>query len=80
MDEMKSVAGDALEIQRRNLLSEAQVHNFKRHQSQHQEHLQEYQRDVQCHVSEVQTEVQSQQVASREEVGIMRRDFESVST
>ena len=61
---MNSVASDALEIQRRNLLSVANS-ELQRHQQQNQEHLQEYQQDVQRHLSEVQNEVQSQQVARR---------------
>ena len=67
---MNGVASDSLEIQRRNLLSVANA-ELQRRQQQNQEHLQEYQQDVQRHLSEVQNEVQSQQVARREEVGIL---------
>ena len=64
---MKSVAGDALENQRRSLLTEATA-ELQRHQRQSQEHLQEYQRGVRRPLSEVQYEVQDQQVANGEEV------------
>ena len=42
LDELNSVACDALETLRRNLLSEA-ISEQQRHQQQHREHLQEYQ-------------------------------------
>ena len=67
LDEMSSVAGDALENQIRSLLSEGNA-ELPRHVGQRRGHLQEYQQDVQ-HVTEVQTEVRSHQVASGKEVG-----------
>ena len=57
LNEMNCVAGAALEMQRRYLLSEA-ISELQRHQRQNQEHLQEYQQDVQRHWSEVQNEAQ----------------------
>ena len=56
LDGMNGVAGDALEIQGRSLLSEANS-ELQRHQRQNQEHPQEYQQDVQRHFSGVQNEV-----------------------
>ena len=64
-NEVNSVAGDALENQRRSLLSEATT-ELQRHPGQSHKHLQEYQQGVRRHLSEVQPEVKVQQVASRE--------------
>ena len=50
VNEMKSVASDALENRRRSLLSEATAPIFR----QSHQHLQEYQQSVQRQVSEVQ--------------------------
>ena len=71
LNEMNSVAGDALENLRRSLLSEATAEL----QRQSREHLQEYQQGVRRHMSEGQQEVQVQQGASREEVENLRREF-----
>ena len=59
LDEMNSIAGDALENRRRNLLSEASA-ELERHRKQSQEHLQEYQQGVPRHLSQVQHEAQGQ--------------------
>ena len=74
LNEMTSVPSDALENQRRSLLNEATA-ELQRHQRQSHEHLQEYQQGVRRHVSEVRQEVQVQQVASREDVEILRREL-----
>ena len=71
---MKSVAGDALENQRRSLLNDATA-ELQRHQRQSSEHLQEYQQGVWRHLSAVQHQDQVQQVASREQVEISRREL-----
>ena len=71
---MKSVAGDALENQRRSLLNDATA-ELQRHQRQSSEHLQEYQQGVRRHLSEVQHQDQVQQVASGEQVEILRREL-----
>ena len=74
-DEMNSVAGDALEIQKRiDLLSGANS-ELRRHHRQNQEHLWGYPQDVQPHLSVVRHEIQRQHVASREEVGILRHEL-----
>ena len=78
LDEMGSVAGDALEIHRRNLLSEANA-EFQRHQRQSQGHLQEYQHDVQRHLTDIQNNALSQQVASGEAVEHFETRIESLS-
>ena len=52
-NEMNSVAGDAVENQRRSLLTEATT-QLKRHQRQNHDHLQEYQQGVRRHLSDVQ--------------------------
>ena len=69
LNEMHSDASNALENQRRSLLSDA-TPELQRHQKQSHEHLQEYQR----HLSEVQQEVQVQQIASAEEVEHLRHE------
>ena len=57
LNEMNSVAGDALENQRRSLLSEATA-ELQRHQRQSHKHPRNYQQGVRRHLSEVQQEVQ----------------------
>ena len=52
LDEMNSVEGDALEFEKRNLLSEADA-ELQRHQRQSQGNLQEHQQDAQRRLSEV---------------------------
>ena len=71
-NEMKSVAGDALGNQKRNLFDEATAED-QRHQWQIREHLQGYQQGVRRNLSEVRPEVQVQQDASGEEVENLRR-------
>ena len=76
LDEMNSVAGDALEWKsREEACSVEQIQNFRRHERQNHEHLQEYQQDVERHLAEVQNEVQSHQIASREESKNMRHEL-----
>ena len=60
--------------QRRNLISEANAER-QIHQRQGHGHLQEKQDDDQRHLSEDQKEVQSQQVASREEIEKLRHEL-----
>ena len=60
--------------QRRSLLNETMI-DLQRHQRHSQEHLQEYQHGVRCHLSEVHHEIQVQQVASREELEMLRREL-----
>ena len=71
---MNSVAGDALENQRRNLLSEPNS-KIQRHRWPNQVRLQEYQQGVQRHLPEVQNEVRSQHVASGEELETFTQDL-----
>ena len=74
LDEMRGVAGDALENRRRNLLSEATA-ELERQQRQCHEQLKGYRQRVQRHLSEIRQEVQIQQFASREEVDILRHEL-----
>ena len=72
---MNSVARDALENHKRNLLIEANS-EIQRHKKKSRESLQEYQQSVPRHLSEVQQELQVQQVARRwEEVDILRHEL-----
>ena len=52
LNDMKSVAGDAMENQIRSLLNEASA-ELHRHQRQTHEHLQAYHQGVRRHLSEV---------------------------
>ena len=74
LDEMIGVEGDALETQRRSLLKEATA-ELRRYQRKSHEHLQENQHGVRRHFSEVLHNVQSRQVASGEEVEILRDEL-----
>ena len=73
LNEMQSVAGDALGNQRIGLIDEATA-ELPRHQMQCHEHLQGYQRDVRRHLSEVRHQVQAQQVARKENVENLRHE------
>ena len=74
LNEMQSVAGDALGNQRIGLIDEATA-ELPRHQMQCHEHLQGYQRDVRRHLSEVRHQVQAQQVARKENVEHLRHEL-----
>ena len=65
LNEMNSVAGDALENQRRSLLNKATA-ELQQHQRQSHQHLHDNQNGVRRHLAEVQQDVQIQQVASGE--------------
>ena len=74
LNEMDSVADDALENQRRSLLNEATA-ELRRHQRPSHKHLQEHQQSVRRHLSDFQQEVQVQKVASSEELEILRHEL-----
>ena len=74
LNEMNGAAGDALDNQRRSLLNDATA-ELQRHQRQNHQHLQEYQQGLRRHLSEGSQVVQIHQVATREEVAILRREL-----
>ena len=76
LNEMRSVAGHALEHQRRSLLNETTT-ELQRHQRERHEHLQDQQQGVRRHSSEGQQEVQIQQLRVEKKLKI--RDMNCLS-
>ena len=71
---INAVAGDALQNHKRSLRNAATT-ELQRHRRPSHDHLQENQQGVRRHMSEVRQEVQVHQVASGEEVDILRHEL-----